>query len=160
MAGREPDTKPSTAGDLLRKIRKKFDLSHEFIASHINQSPGSIGHWETGRTCPKREYLIGLIKFYITYETSQINGDRSYTRFISRDRANQLLKAFKYSDIETSDIGVYAWWQWVEAEEKSSEYSTLLQINVEGIDAKSPEQKDMIVRGIKRILKILEPNHK
>jgi hypothetical protein len=156
MAGEGPDTQPLTAGEILREIHTKLGLSHEYLATQIPYSASAIGHWETGRTVPKRAYLVDFIRFCIGHETAKIIRKPSYQRFVTRKKANQLLKAFQYSDIESADIGEETWTAWIMSVENNMEYGSRIALELEGLNGVDPATKAKIIQEIERILKKLD----
>jgi transcriptional regulator with XRE-family HTH domain len=53
-----------SAGELTRHYREAAKLSLEEVAAKLGVSPGAVGHWETGRTSPRRGNAIKLDRMF------------------------------------------------------------------------------------------------
>ncbi|MBD5396180.1 MAG: helix-turn-helix transcriptional regulator [Lachnospiraceae bacterium] len=53
-----------TLEQYLKKLRKSYNYSQEFIASHLNITRQTYSHYETGRITPPVNSLYNLAKLY------------------------------------------------------------------------------------------------
>jgi transcriptional regulator with XRE-family HTH domain len=53
-----------SAGELTRHYREGAELTLEEVAAKLGVSPGAVGHWETGRTSPRRGNAIKLDRLF------------------------------------------------------------------------------------------------
>lgn len=49
-----------SAGDVLKRLREARNYSQDDLGAIVGRSGGLVSHWETGRSAPKRAYVIRL----------------------------------------------------------------------------------------------------
>lgn len=107
----ESKTEPKTLKQYLKELRKTYNYSQEFIASHLNITRQTYSHYETGRVTPPINSLYNLAKLYgtpvesfldlvVTYE---INMDFAKPLKISTDHEIEDMNAF----IEFMNVPLY-----------------------------------------------------
>ena len=98
----ESKTDSKTLKQYLKELRKTYNYSQEFIASHLNITRQTYSHYETGRVTPPINSLYNLAKLYgtpvesfldlvVTYE---INMDFAKPPKISTDHEIEDMHAF------------------------------------------------------------------
>ena len=107
----ESKTDSKTLKQYLKELRKTYNYSQEFIASHLNITRQTYSHYETGRVTPPINSLYNLAKLYgtpvesfldlvVTYE---INMDFAKPLKISNDHEIEDMNAF----IEFMNVPLY-----------------------------------------------------
>ncbi|MFQ6030509.1 MAG: helix-turn-helix domain-containing protein [Dehalococcoidia bacterium] len=51
-------------GERLRRGREEAGVSVEHVSKKLEVSTTTVGHWETGRSFPSAEHLVGLLRLY------------------------------------------------------------------------------------------------
>lgn len=105
----------------LRQLRKSYNYSQEFVASHLNITRQTYSHYETGRITPPINSLYNLAKLYgipvekfldlvVTYSINDdfavkspnndydIDVSDDLNQFLSHINAPENSKKFKYLD--------------------------------------------------------------
>lgn len=109
-----------TLEQYLKQLRKSYNYSQEFVASHLNITRQTYSHYETGRITPPTNSLYNLAKLYgipvenfldlvVTYSINDdfiasrsidynINATDDLVQFLKHINAPENSKKFKYLD--------------------------------------------------------------
>ena len=108
-----------TLEQYLKQLRKSYNYSQEFVASHLNITRQTYSHYETGRITPPTNSLYNLAKLYgipvenfldlvVTYSINDdfapksneygIDTTDDLNQFLNHINAPENSKKFKYLD--------------------------------------------------------------